>query len=168
MRKQKKLWLAPLKHESARAVAISPDGQLLAVGTVQGQVFFWKLRTGRLIASNRYSDFIGCLAFSPNSRVLAAGCGNYQGGGVRLLDCASHKLLAVLKAAFPEYSDTEKDWSPDHPDWFALLPDLSYIASDNVVKKIRMPGKARDAAFIRRFQRPNRVCAALRKCYSAR
>lgn len=106
MRKKKKLWQVWLKNESGRAAAISSDGQMLAVGTVQGQVFFWQLRTGHLIARERSSTYlIASLAFSPNSRVLAVGCGSYQiGGGVRLLDCASHKLLAVLSAAFPENS----------------------------------------------------------------
>ena len=166
LRKRKRLWLAPIKGESARAAAISPDGHILAVGTLHGDVFFWQLQTGHLISQRRYADFIGCLAFSPNSRVLAAGCGSYfHGGGVKLLDCGHHKLVAVLSAAFPDYGSVEKDWTLDHPDWFATLPDLSYVASDSVVKKIRTPGWVRDAGVIGRFNRPRRVRAALAACY---
>ena len=167
LQKKKKLWQAILKNESARSAAISPDGQILAVGTIQGEVFFWQLQTGHLIARKHCSTvLVGCLAFSPNSRVLAAGCGSYQtAGGVRLLDCASHKLLAVLSAAFPNNDSGEKDWTLDHPDWFAALPDLSYIASESVSQKIRTPGRPRDKAIVQKFARPRRVRAALRKCY---
>ncbi len=72
----------------------------------------------------------------------------------------------MLKAAFPQHSDTEKDWTLDHPDWFVSLPDLSYLASESVKRKIRMPGKTRDAAFIQRYARSERIRAALRHCYS--
>ena len=166
LRQRKRLWLAPIKSESARATAISPDGRILAVGTLQGDVFFWQLQTGHPIARTRCSGLVGCLAFSPNSRVLAAGCGSYfHGGGVKLLDCGHHKLVAVLSAAFPNDDSQEKDWTLDHPDWFAVLPDFSYLAPDSVVKKIRTPGRARDAGVIARFNRPRRVRAALAACY---
>lgn len=164
LQRRKRLWTVPVKNESPRSVAISPDGQSLAVGSMQGRVSFWTLRTGRRLASARCSgDVIRCLAYSPNGRVLAAAGDEYGGGnGVRLLDARNGKTLAVLKAAFPENGQEEKDWTLDHPDWFAALPDLSYLASDGMEKKIRMPGRARDAGVIGRFRR---VRAALAACY---
>jgi hypothetical protein len=55
-------------------VAWSPDGRLLASGSLKGWVKIWDARTGDLIfqlqAQKRY---VRCLAFSPDSRRLATG-----------------------------------------------------------------------------------------------
>lgn len=171
---KKRLWKVTLKEDSPRAPAISPDGQMLAVGTLQGNIYFWELKTGRVLAKTHCaSDVLRSLAYSTNGRVLAAAGGMYDSNptmndGIRLLDTVNHKVFAVLKvsSAGDRYMITKTDWTLQHPDWFAVLPDLSYVASDSVVRKIRMPGKPREAAVIRKFERPRRVRAALRKCYS--
>ena len=166
-----RLWKSATVSDAPRSAAVSPDGRMLVVGSIGGSVEFRELKTGKLLARTHCTDgVIRCLTFSPNGRVLAAAGGDSRVGqsanGVRLLDCTTHKLIAVLKAAFPNTSRAEKDWTLDHPDWFASLPDLSYLASESVKRKIRMPGKPRDAAFIQSCERPERIQAALRRCYS--
>lgn len=168
------LWRqTPFAHDTARMPAISPDGRLLAVPTLGGVVCCWNLKTGRLLAKTRCAtDVLRCLAFSPNSRVLAAAGGMAYGNGgdgVRLLDMADFKVFAVLKAAFPQVdSESRKDWSVSRPDWLAALPKFPYLASAGVVSKMRTPGRARDAAVIARLGQPVRVRAALRKCRQPR
>ena len=172
LRLKTRLWKLAMVSDAPRSAAISPDGRTLAIGTIGGSVEFRELKTGQLLGRTHCSDdVIRCLTFSPDGRVLAAAGGVYYrvgqtANGVRLLDCTTHKLIAVLKAAFPDTSSTEKDWTLDHPDWFVSLPDLSYLASESVKRKIRMPGKPRDAAFIQSYERPERIRAALRHCYS--
>ena len=172
-RTQMLLWrkLAPFPHDTARMPAISPDDRLLAVPTLGGAVCIWNPKTGQLLAKTRCGpDVLRCAAFSPNGRVLAVAGGmayGSSGDGVRLLDTAYFQVFAVLKAAFPKESDTaRKDWSADHPDWLAALPNLSYAASNSVIRKIRLPGRARDKQIAAHFNRPGRICAALRNCYA--
>ena len=58
-------------------VAISPDGQMLAMGTVEGTVSFWELSTGkRLWIREAHDDNICGLAFSPDGEYLLSGGGN--------------------------------------------------------------------------------------------
>jgi WD40 repeat protein len=56
-------------------VAWSPDGQLLASGSLKGWVKVWDARTGTLIIPHipAHQKFVGSLAFSPDSRTLATG-----------------------------------------------------------------------------------------------
>jgi WD40 repeat protein len=169
-----RLWKSTMAGDAPRAGAISPDGRVLAIGTIGGSVEFRELKTGKLLARTHCSDdVIRCLTFSPNGHVLAAAGGGYYrvgqtANGVRLLDCTTHKLIAAMKAAFPDTISPKKDWTLDHPDWFVSLPDLSYLASESVKRKIRMPGKPRDAAFIQSYERSERIRATLRYCYSSK
>ena len=167
MRRKKKLWEFVSHGDCPFSAAISPDGRTLATGSIGGSIALWDLATGRLL--NRIhcaNDVLRCLTYSPNGRVIAAAGGyDSQTDGIRLLDSRSGRLLAVLKAEFPNTSYDEKDWTLDHPRWFAALPDLSYLASDTVVAKIRTPGHIRDAGMIDRFRRPNRIRVALQACY---
>ncbi len=159
-----------LAPDTARRPAISPDDRLLAVPTLGGFVYLWNLKTGQLLAKTHCAtDVLRCAAFSPNSRVLATAGGMAYGNGgdgVRLLDTATCKVFAVLKAAFPQTEyENRKDWSAGHPDWLTALPNLSYLAPAGVVKKTRTPGRLRNAEAVARFERPQRVHAALRKCW---
>ena len=166
---KKRLWITMTKQDCPRVAEISPDGKTLAVGTIQGEVSFRELKTGKMIARTRCSeDVIRSLTFSPNGHVLAAaGDWGFQSDGIRLLDCSTHRLLAVLKVAFQNNTYLEKDWTLEHPDWFASLPDLSYIASDSVVKKIRNARKNAGCGGDPPLPaaQPGSV-AALRQCYA--
>jgi eukaryotic-like serine/threonine-protein kinase len=75
------------------AVSFSPDGRWLATGC-WSEVFLWNAHTLEPICKLwKPGMFIGCLAFSPDSRLLAAG---RDDGTVNLWDASSHQLAANL------------------------------------------------------------------------
>ncbi len=87
-------WLEP--HDPpVSALSFSPDGKLLAVGTLEGEVELWDPYRGM-----KLRDFlslhlaVGALAFSPDGGYLAVGTAS---GGIRILDIAE-KELRRLKA----------------------------------------------------------------------
>ncbi len=63
------------------SVAFSPEGKRLASASVDGTVRLWDVKTGRLLTVLRgHPSGVADVAFSPDGRELAAGCG-YRGTG---------------------------------------------------------------------------------------
>jgi WD40 repeat protein len=57
---------------SVFSLAFAPDGQTLAVGSLDGVVKFWNVRARREVATLKAHDSIVCsLAFSPDGLTLA-------------------------------------------------------------------------------------------------
>src|SRR5262249_49150251 len=88
-----------LPDHFARAVAITPDGKTLAVVAGDGAVRLWDVGGGEPKERTAISpgDSVLCLAFAPDGKTLAGGCG--QTGTVRLWDGTAEKPKerAVLK-----------------------------------------------------------------------
>jgi WD40 repeat protein len=84
-------------------LAFSPDAKLLASArgshgetSESDDVMLWDLNTGKPKTTlTGHSHAIGCLAFSPDGRTLAAG--GRQDGSILLWDIASGRLLTSLK-----------------------------------------------------------------------
>ncbi len=79
-------WMELPHREGVEEVVFSPDGQVLATGSFDGTVAFWKVATGlkvRTVKAHPYSakyaagkvhpERIWCLAFSPDGRHVASG-----------------------------------------------------------------------------------------------
>ena len=75
------------------ALAISPDGRLLATGMVDGKVRLWALPSGAPMGTLDGTGLTYCLAFSPDGTLLAA---TTDGPDVRIWDVATRTLRARL------------------------------------------------------------------------
>lgn len=115
-----------LTHDTDRLyrVAFSPNGKLLAVTSMRG-VHLWELQRKdppRLLSSG--GEYVKCLAFSPDSKILATGEGdlaNNDAGTVRLWDTTAGPLLATLEGhAEPIFGLT---FSPDGTRLFSASQD---------------------------------------------
>ena len=61
------------------SVALDPNGQLLALGNLDGSIELWDLFNNRsLCILRKHSDFISGLAFSPNGKLLASAGGGFD------------------------------------------------------------------------------------------
>jgi WD40 repeat protein len=116
---------------AALALAFSPDGALLALGTWRGTVNVIELSTGKALpAPAGHKDFLAAVAFSPNSRFLVsaggsefkpARNGSKTSGEVKLWDLAGHEEFGqptghtdkVTSAAFSPDSKTLATASAD-------------------------------------------------------
>jgi WD40 repeat protein len=94
-----------LKHpEEVRALALSPDGTILAAGGQEGTVLLWELATGKEVASLRGKSDLpmwgrSALAFSLDGKTLAVGGGTSgvpSYGELRLWNIAERRLIRTL------------------------------------------------------------------------
>jgi WD40 repeat protein len=76
------------------AVALSPDGRLLATGDRDGLARIWNLGTGRAVDLNGHEATIRSLAFSPDGRSVVTASDDETG---RLWDAANGRSLGELQ-----------------------------------------------------------------------
>ncbi|GAA4931484.1 DNA-binding beta-propeller fold protein YncE [Nonomuraea thailandensis] len=86
-------------NRQVEAVAFSPDGKLLAVGSGgyhdQGQVRLWDPATRRPVGDplTGHHQQVNAVAFSPDGKLLAVGSGDYDQGQVQLWDPATRQPI---------------------------------------------------------------------------
>lgn len=77
------------------SVAISPDGNILAVGYAPYDIILWNVRTGeRCALLEGHSNWVVALAFSADSRQLISGSGD---GTARIWDIQTGKEIGRLR-----------------------------------------------------------------------
>lgn len=90
-------------------LAWSPDGQILAAGTVDHVIQFWQEgRSERQYTGIGHKGYVYSLAWSPDSRLLASGAADRT---IRLWDGRSGNFLAVYQGH--EHDVSAVAWSPD-------------------------------------------------------
>ena len=106
------------------AVAFSPDGQVLAAGTAEGQVRLWRVIDGQpLLTCEGHVGAVWSVAFSPDGRLLASGSTD---GTVRIWDVHSGQSLKTLAG------HTQQVWS------VAFSPDGALLASGGEDQTVRV------------------------------
>lgn len=106
------------------AVAVSPDGKLIASGGADGAIKLWETDSGReLVALERHTDVICGLSFSPDGARLASASDD---GTVKVWDTASGSELATLQGHEDEV------WC------VAFSPDGKWLASGGKDRTVRI------------------------------
>jgi WD40 repeat protein len=87
--------------ERSQSVAVlSPNGQVLVTGSVDGSITFYDAKTGAAIETlaHPYATNVFQLAFSPNGKLLATAGGpveaEWRAPAAKIWDAATHKLVA--------------------------------------------------------------------------
>jgi WD40 repeat protein len=127
-----------------RALAMSPDGRVVASGGDDPAIQLWETDTGKPAAKlTGHADWVLCLTFSPDGKYLASG--GYD-GAVILWDVAGSKKLRELKADVKLAPGTIPEpvviWS------VAFSPDSKTVAVGNSEGKIDLFG-AEDGKLLR-------------------
>ena len=105
------------------SVAISPDGQLLASGSLDETIKIWNLGSGELLHDlTGYSNPVRSVAFSPDGQLLASGSLNK----IEIWNLESGKLLRTLNG----HSDPVMS--------VAISPDRQLLASGSDDKTIKI------------------------------
>jgi WD40 repeat protein len=111
------------------SLAVSPDGRLVAAGTVNREIKLWSLADGTPLRSLAgHAGAVGAVAFSPDGRVLASGSADKT---IKLWDAASGRELGTLAG---------------HTSWIGCLafsPDGQTLASSGGDKTVRLWDVAR-------------------------
>ena len=91
------VWQTIQAVDSVTSVTFSPDGRLLAWGSVHSTVELWDVAKGKLVKTLEWQGGeVNSVAFSPDGRLLASGSNT-----IRLWDVATGKQIKTLVSEFP-------------------------------------------------------------------
>jgi WD40 repeat protein len=120
------------------AVAFSPDGQILALGSPDGNVRLWRVSDGSLAGTLAgHADAVSSVAFSPDGQTLASGSWD---NSVRLWRVADGSLLLTRELSPPR--DAEYQGWLGNVNSVAFSPDGQTLAAglnDETVRLWRLP-----------------------------
>ncbi|MDJ0508825.1 MAG: hypothetical protein QNJ64_06195 [Crocosphaera sp.] len=113
------------KNNLLRAIAVSPDGEILASGTDDGMLSLWNLETGQFkqSLSHNHNDWIISLAFSPNGDQIASAS---EDTTICISDVKTGKHLHTLRG------HTGRVWSID------FHPKLPWLVSGEMGFNVRI------------------------------
>jgi serine/threonine protein kinase len=111
-------------------VAFSPDGRFLAAGRQSGSVQLWEVSSGKLHASLPGNKEAWCVAFSPDSQVLASGELQY----VHLWDVVTGRKVGSLPA-----QSTTVRWVGFRPDGRSLVTAAMVVPNDLALRVWKLP-----------------------------
>ena len=102
-------------------VKYSPDGQIVASSGTDNNIQLWDAQTGGVLQTlTGHTNDVSCIAFSPDSQILASGAGGFDASGesnIKLWQVSDGSLLRTLEG---------------HDDWVFdvdFLPNGEYLIS---------------------------------------
>jgi WD40 repeat protein len=94
---------------SVNSIAFSPNGELVAAGTADGEVHVWQVSSGKpFLTCDAHSNWVYSIAFSPDGSNLACGSDNQT---IHVWDVNSRQALTFLQG--PGYRTMTVAFSPD-------------------------------------------------------
>ena len=117
--------IATLDAEGATSMAVSPDGEVLALGRHDSKIQLWDVetRSHTLTLEGGHLLYINTLAFSPDGRTLASGA---EDAGIRLWDVTTGTNVATLEG------------HTDGVDLVAFSPDGTALLSRSWDQTVRL------------------------------
>jgi WD40 repeat protein len=136
----KEAWHFHGPKEQIYRLAFSPDGAVLATGG-ENSIRLWDVKSGREKAVLKHPQRVWCLAFSPDSKMLASSCWeSTEEESLKIWDLASNKEIFSFKPDAPGIDDVA--FTPDGKRLYVRCPRI----------------RVYDVAKLLRWQRPqNRV-----------
>ncbi len=88
-------------------VTYSPDGRLLAAGSVNGQIYMWETSTGKLIHQLDHDQVVREIEFSPDGEFLASGANDHT---LKIWRVGNWKRMALKRF---DHAVASVTYSPD-------------------------------------------------------